>query len=160
VPAPPGKPGSRRWLVQRRRIGPVIRALEAAKEARTNAENMGDEGSRSALRPDAHMYDSLVQASQRFADRFGLPSEGWGADAVVVLGAELSRSDGLSLTPRSAAPDYFARLMMGRTLIASSCWTWEASSWMAVPQPRMGRDSPRGHKDTVPGIGYAGVAIP
>jgi hypothetical protein len=26
------EPGSRRWLVQRRRIGPVIRALEAATD--------------------------------------------------------------------------------------------------------------------------------
>jgi hypothetical protein len=41
-----------------------------AEEARANAEN-------SSMRSVAHMYDSLAQASQRFADRFGVPPEGW-----------------------------------------------------------------------------------
>jgi hypothetical protein len=50
----------------------------AAEEARAKAESMRDEGSRSAMRSVAHMYDSLAQASQRFADRFGEPPEGWG----------------------------------------------------------------------------------
>jgi hypothetical protein len=45
-----------------------------AEEARANAGNMRDEGSRSAMRSVAHMYDSLAQASQRFADRFGVSS--------------------------------------------------------------------------------------
>ena len=49
-----------------------------AEEARTKAENMRDKGSRSAMRSVAHMYDSLAQASQRFADRFGVPPEGLG----------------------------------------------------------------------------------
>ena len=40
-----------------------------AEEARANAENMRDERSRSAMKSVAHMYDSLAQASQRFADR-------------------------------------------------------------------------------------------
>jgi hypothetical protein len=29
------------------------------------------------MRSVAHMYDSLAQASQRFADRLGVPTEGW-----------------------------------------------------------------------------------
>ena len=48
-----------------------------AEDARASAENMRDEGSRSAMRSVAHLYDSLADASQRFAERFGEPPEGW-----------------------------------------------------------------------------------
>ena len=48
-----------------------------AEEGRAEADNMRDEGSRSAMRSVIHMYDSLAQASQRYADRFGVPPGGW-----------------------------------------------------------------------------------
>ena len=48
-----------------------------AEDARASAENMRDEGSCSAMRSVAHLYDSLADASQRFAERFGESPEGW-----------------------------------------------------------------------------------
>jgi hypothetical protein len=51
-----------------------------AEEARTSADNMRDEDARGSMLGVADTYETLAQASQRFADRFGVPSEGWSDD--------------------------------------------------------------------------------
>ena len=51
-----------------------------AEDARASADNMRDEDARAAMLGVSDMYDTLAQASQRFADRFGVPPEGWADD--------------------------------------------------------------------------------
>ena len=74
IMAPPG------FSLSARKEGPMSftqseywRSIQIKKNRN---DKMRDEGSRSAMRSVVHMYDSLAQASQRYADRFRVPPEG------------------------------------------------------------------------------------